>query len=309
MYIDAGHVVRALTIAGSDSGGGAGVQADLKTMHQFQVYGTSVITAVTAQNTLGVQGIAELDPAFVRQELQSVMQDIGADAIKTGMLSSAEIIHEVAAFLAEVRPPYLVVDPVMVAKGGASLLKRHAIAAMRDDLLPLAAIVTPNIPEAEELCGYTLDSFTSCKRAAVDIAAMGPQIVVIKGGHMMQQDAENGITQGMAKWAIDVVFDKESGFTALATPRIATVKSHGTGCTFSSAITSMLARGASPLQAIATAKAFVHEALVQAATWDIGAGHGPTDHSAKITLAQADMKQGSYLLSNGKWIPWEDSII
>lgn len=300
MYIHDQHVVRALTIAGSDSGGGAGIQADLKTMHQFQVYGMSVITAVTAQNTLGVQGIAELDPAFVRQQLQSVMQDIGADAVKIGMLSSADIIHEVADFLSAARPPYLVVDPVMVAKGGAALLKTDAVAALTNNLLPLAAIVTPNIPEAETLCGYAIDTLDDCRRAAVQIAAMGPHIVVIKGGHM---------TQDSKDWAIDLIFVKDAGFTILATPRLTTKKSHGTGCTFSAAITAMLARGASPLPAIATAKAFVYEALVRAASWDIGAGHGPTDHSTEVHLAPTSLQQGAYLLINNEWMQWEGNIL
>lgn len=297
MYKQNQHVVRALTIAGSDSGGGAGIQADLKTMHQFQVYGTSVITAVTAQNTLGVQGIAELEPSFVRLQLQSVMQDIGADAVKTGMLSSEAIIHEVATFLSKTRPPYLVVDPVMVAKGGTPLLKTDAMDTMVNTLLPLASIVTPNIPEAETLCGYSLDTLDACRRAAVDIAAMGPRIVVIKGGHM---------TKERERWAIDVIFVKDSGFTTLATPRLDTKKSHGTGCTFSAAITAMLARGASPLEAIAIAKVFVYEALVGAISFDVGTGHGPTDHSAKFTHAPILGELGSYFYVNSKWTPWEE---
>ncbi len=299
MYKQNQHVVRALTIAGSDSGGGAGIQADLKTMHQFQVYGSSVITAVTAQNTLGVQAIVELEPSFVRQQLQSVLQDIGADAIKTGMLASETIIREVAEFLSQVRPSFLVVDPVMVAKGGAPLLKIHAVDAMVNDLLPLATIVTPNIPEAETLCGYALDTLDDCRRAAVDIAAMGPQIVVIKGGHMTK------VREG---WAIDVVFRKDAGFVMLATERVDSKKSHGTGCTFSAAITAMLARGAEPLQAIATAKAFVYEALIGAQSFDVGAGHGPTDHSADVHFELVLGERDSYFYVDNKWIPWEEQI-
>lgn len=299
MYKQNQHVVRALTIAGSDSGGGAGIQADLKTMHQFQVYGSSVITAVTAQNTLGVQAIAELEPSFVRQQMHSVLQDIGADAIKTGMLSSAPIISEVANFLSQVESSLLVVDPVMVAKGGAPLLKMDAVDALVTNLLPLAMIVTPNIPEAEVLCGYAVATLDDCRRAAVDIAAMGPQIVVIKGGHMM--NAIDG-------FAIDLIYRKDAGFVTLATARVETKKSHGTGCTFSAAITAMLARGAQPLQAIAIAKAFVYEAILGASNFDVGAGHGPTDHSAKIHFELAVGERDAYLYEDNQWIPWEEQI-
>lgn len=299
MYMHDQHVARALTIAGSDSGGGAGIQADLKTMQQFQVYGTSVMTAITAQNTLGVQGIMEVDPAFVSLQLQSVMADIGADAMKTGMLSSAAIIGEVADFLARVTMPHVVVDPVMIAKGGAPLLRADAISAMKERLLPIATIVTPNIPEAETLCGFSLDSWDACRKAAFLIADMGPDFVIIKGGHM---------THDTQEWATDLIYRKNAGFTYLTTPRILTKKSHGTGCTYSAAITAMLARGATPLQAITTAKTYVYDALFGAKDWDVGSGHGPIDHSVKAAHAPILPENHRYALINNEWIPWEDDM-
>ena len=307
MYIREQHVVRALTIAGSDSGGGAGIQADLKTMHQFQVYGTSAVTALTAQNTLGVQGIMDVDPLFLRQQLQAVMQDIGADAVKTGMLSTPAIIDEVADFLIHAKIPHLVVDPVMAAKGGASLLRADAIATMKERLLPLAHVVTPNIPEAETLCGHPIDSWEGCRDAALAIADIGPQIVVIKGGHIAMEWPDVRIDH--KKWAIDFVYQKNGGFTFLATPRLTTKKSHGTGCTYSAATASMLARGALPLKAVATAKSYVFDALFSAQSWDVGAGHGPTDHSVAIQLAPTMTGNHIYAYTDGQWIQWEDEIL
>ena len=178
------HVSRALTIAGSDSGGGAGVQADLKTMHQFGVYGTSVITALTAQNTLGVQGVYEVSPDFVEMQLHSVLTDIGADAVKTGMLANEQIIDVVADVLSTHRVGHVVVDPVMVAKGGETLMASASIAALCNQLFPQADVVTPNIPEASVLCNRELTSWVDFHDAAQRIAAMGSSTVIIKGGHM-----------------------------------------------------------------------------------------------------------------------------
>lgn len=285
-----GHVVRALTIAGSDSGGGAGIQADLKTMHQFQVYGMSVLTAVTAQNTRGVQGIFEITPAFVREQLQSVADDLGVDAVKTGMLASREIIVEVAAFLKDKQFSNVVVDPVMVAKGGTSLLPEDAADALINKLLPLAKVVTPNLPEAEVLCGYRIRDWEMCHQAAVDIARMGPTVVVIKGGHTpLNWSVDEAFPAELrAEVAVDLVY--ENGvFTYVATPRITSQHTHGTGCTYSAAITAMLARGEESLQAIATAKAFVYRAIEGSKWWDVGSGHGPTDHSALVSFISKAM--------------------
>jgi len=282
------HVVRALTIAGSDSGGGAGIQADLKTMHQFGVYGTSVVTALTAQNTQGVQGILEVPPDFVRSQLTAVATDIGMDAVKTGMLASAAIIEHVSEFLAaQMRVP-LVVDPVMVAKGGAPLLAPEAVAALKRRLLPLATVATPNLPEAQALCGYPLKGFEDCRQAARDIAGLGAKFVVIKGGHTPADGDATEMSKIPPAWqrffeassyAVDLVYETQADtFTYFATPRVDSRKTHGTGCTYSAAIASLLARGVQPLSAVGGAKSFVYRAIESARSWDVGSGHGPTNH-------------------------------
>jgi hydroxymethylpyrimidine/phosphomethylpyrimidine kinase len=298
-----GHVVRALTIAGSDSGGGAGIQADLKTMHQFQVYGMSVLTAVTAQNTQGVQGIFGVDPDFVRLQLESIVADLGADAVKTGMLGTRETIAEVARFLKKHPLPNLVVDPVMVAKGGAPLLAEDAVDALVHELLPLAKVVTPNLPEAEVLYGSPIRSWDECRQAAVDIARKGPEVVVIKGGHTPAEWAvPDDFPPGVhAQSAIDLVYCNGT-FTYFATPRVHSKNTHGTGCTYSAATASMLARGATALQAIAVAKEFVFSAVARAMDWDVGHGHGPTDHSAPVPAVLEHIKPGVfYMFSDGQW--------
>ncbi len=281
-----GHVVRALTIGGSDSGGGAGIQADLKTMHQYDVYAMSVVTAVTAQNTEGVQSILDVSPAFVRTQLTSIQDDIGTDAVKTGMLSTAEIIREVADFWTERTRSPMVVDPVMIAKGGAHLLQPTAIEVLTHRLLPLATVVTPNLPEAETIVGYSLNTLDDCRRAARVIANLGPQWVVIKGGHPptgtpVERDWQSAIdVVDFNSYAIDIVYSRDDEeFTYLATPRVASQKTHGTGCTYSAVITALLARRVHPLTAIADAKSFIYHAIERARTWDVGHGHGPTDHS------------------------------
>lgn len=275
-----GHVYRALTIAGSDSGGGAGIQADLKTFAAFDVYGMSVIAGLTAQNTVGVQGIEQVSPEFVALQLRSVFDDLRPDAIKTGMLGNREVIETVTAYLRKQSFTKIVVDPVMVAKGGESLLQQQAVSALREKLLPLALVVTPNIPEAEVLCGYPIHSFKDCQRAAGDIAAMGPQYVVIKGGHAT--DAWNQkCSDAEIPYATDLVYSRGEE-TWFSSPKIDSRKTHGTGCTFSSAIAANIAAGASVLDAIATAKAFIHQAIESARDFDIGEGHGPTDHSVTV---------------------------
>jgi len=259
---------RALTIAGSDSGGGAGIQADLKTFLAFGVHGMSAVTALTAQNTVGVQGIFEVPPEFVRKQIESVMTDIGADAAKTGMLSNAAIVRTVAEAVREFAIPNLVVDPVMVAKGGDSLLAPEAREAVRTELLPLAAVLTPNLPEAETLLGRSIADLEGMKRAARDLVKLGCRWVVLKGGHLSGAEA------------VDVLSDGEE-IRLFRAPRLATHRTHGTGCTFASAVAAGLARGRAVPEAVAAAKESVTEASREAAA--LGKGHGPTNHRAGLT--------------------------
>jgi hydroxymethylpyrimidine/phosphomethylpyrimidine kinase len=252
-----------LTIAGSDSGGGAGIQADLKTFSAFGVYGMSVLTALTAQNTVGVQGVELVAPAFIRQQFASVVSDIGVDALKTGMLGTAEIVETVATMIAAAGLTNLVVDPVMVAKSGDHLLAQEAVTAVRTHLLPRALVITPNLPEAETLVGGPIASAEDMAAAARRLHALGPRWVVVKGGHM------GGDT------VTDLLFDGET-FRSLATPRIDTPHTHGTGCTFSAAMTACIAKGQSVPEAFAAAKRFTHAAI--AAAPGLGRGHGPLNH-------------------------------
>jgi len=253
---------KALTIAGSDSGAGAGIQADLKTFAAHGVYGTSAITAITAQNTVGVSMILALSPKLVAAQIDAVVSDIGAHALKTGMLANAAIIEIVAKKICQYRLKNLVVDPVMVATSGDLLIKRNAVAALRARLIPLATVVTPNLPEAEELTGMKLRSSDDIAEAARRIFGMGAQSVVIKGGHR----------QGPA---VDLFFDGKN-FHALYAPRIRTKNTHGTGCTLSAAIAANLAKGAKVEQAVALAKKYITEAIRRG--FAVGAGHGPVHH-------------------------------
>ena len=255
-------VSRALTIAGSDSGGGAGIQADLKTFAALGVYGSSALTAITAQNTLGVTAVLELPPDMVAAQIDAVMSDIGADAVKTGMLANSGIIRTVAARIGEYAIDNLVVDPVMVAKGGDRLLQEEAVEALRDLLVPLAAVVTPNLPEASVLVGRSVESLEDARRAARDILDMGARSVVVKGGHLEGD-------------AIDVYYDGRQ-LRELAAPRLVTTSTHGTGCTFASAIAAGLAQGMSVEEAVVRAKEFVTEAIRSA--FPVGGGHGPLNH-------------------------------
>jgi len=265
-------IPKTLTIAGSDSGAGAGIQADLKTFAALGVYGSSVVTAVTAQNTRGVFAVAEVPEEVVIAQIDAVLEDIGAAAAKTGMLSSAEIIANVADRLEAWGITNLVVDPVMVAKSGDHLLQPNAIASLIGDLLPLALIVTPNMPEAEVLTGRTIASDEDAREAARAIAHLGPRFVVVKGGHRSGS-------------ALDVVFDGER-FVDFDGERIETENTHGTGCTFSAAITAFLAHGLEPLEAIAAAKRYVTEALKE--SYAIGAGHSPVNHFHNVPLLATD---------------------
>ena len=251
----------ALTMAGSDSGGGAGIQADLKTFAVLGVHGTSAITAITAQNTTGVTDILELPTSLIREQIAVVVDDIGVHAAKTGMLSSAAIIATVADAVERYGLGNLVVDPVMVAKGGAKLLRDDAVTAMRDLLMPLAAVVTPNLPEAQVLLGREITTLDERRRAARDLVAMGARSAVVKGGH-----AEGDV--------VDVFFDGKQ-LIELSAERIETPNTHGSGCVFSAAITAGIALGMEPLEAVRRAKKFITQAIANSI--EIGHGHGPVN--------------------------------
>jgi len=257
---------KALTIAGSDSGGGAGIQADLKTFQELKVFGMSALTAVTAQNTLGVQGVFPMEPEAVAKQIQSVGEDIGVDALKTGMLFNAEIIEAVSEKIKQFQWDKVVVDPVMIAKGGAPLLQQEAVSAMKEHLLPVCLVVTPNIPEAEVLTSMSINNMDDKKEATRRIHAMGAKYVVIKGGH-----DEN------TKESVDLLFDG-AGFELFSRPRMNTRNTHGTGCTFSAAIAAQLAKGATVYEAVSVAKEFIQAAIEEPLS--IGNGHGPTNHWA-----------------------------
>lgn len=263
-------IARALTIAGSDSGGGAGIQADLKTFQELGAYGMSVITALTAQNTLGVQGVYPQSEACIAEQIDSVLTDIGADAVKTGMLFSADIVRLIAQKLKSYSVERLVVDPVMYAKGGSALLREEAMDALKQDLLPLSYMITPNIPEACRLLGVQeIKSDAEMREAAKRLHELGPRYVLLKGGHM----AESGVST-------DYLYDG-SEITVFEAPRIDTKHTHGTGCTLSAAITAELAKGRSAVEAVDTAKRFITAAIEQALA--IGGGIGPTNHAAYRT--------------------------
>ena len=249
----------ALTIAGSDSGGGAGIQADLKTFEALGVWGTSAIVAVTAQNTLGVQAFETLPAALVQQQVRSVASDIGIDAAKTGMLATAELVHAVADVLEEVGRPPLVVDPVFVSKHGDTLLADDAVGALRERLVPLAAVVTPNIPEAEALTGLTITDRDGMVAAA---EALRGSTVMVKGGHLAGDESPDLVwSEGRATW--------------LEADRIPGRHTHGTGCTLSAAIAAELAKGMDPADACVAGKRFVEHAI--AAGVALGGGVGPVN--------------------------------
>lgn len=255
-------VYRALTIAGSDSGAGAGIQADLKTFAALGVYGTSVITAITAQNTVGVTQILELTPDLIAAQIDAVIEDIGTHALKTGMLANSAIIEVVAAKIQEHRLRNLVVDPVMVAKSGDLLLREEAIEVLRSKLLPLAAIVTPNLPEAEQLTGIRGSRLQDIKESARRIIVMGARSVVIKGGHRKGP-------------ATDLFYDGKK-FREITAPRVRTPHTHGTGCTFSAAIAAHLAKGEKLERAVVQAKKYITQAIRKG--FAIGSGHSPVHH-------------------------------
>jgi len=253
----------ALTIAGSDSGGGAGIQADLKTFAAHGVYGTTAITAVTAQNTLGVTMWQALPADLVTAQIEAVAGDIPPSAVKIGMLANAAIVEAVAAAMVSLDLPLVVVDPVMIAKGGGRLLEEDAVESLRTELLPRAHVVTPNIPEAEALAGVQIAGVDDMRAAARRILDLGPRLVMVKGGHLEGPES------------IDVVATAHEAFE-LRRPRIATRSTHGTGCTLSSAIAANLALGLGDREAIERARAYLDGAIRHAPA--IGKGHGPLQH-------------------------------
>lgn len=259
-------VAKVLTVAGSDSGGGAGIQADLKTFQELGVFGMTAITAVTAQNTLGVQGVYPLPAEAVAQQLRSIGDDLPPQAVKTGMLFSSEIIETVAGLIRSYGWRNVVVDPVMIAKGGAALLRDDAVEAMRTALLPLAELVTPNIPEAEVLAGMRIETMRDRHEAAERLLRLGARHVLIKGGHGNAREP-----------AVDVLYGGGAPVEFVA-ERIPTKHTHGTGCTFAAAITAELGKGAGIGEAVGVAKAFIQAAIEH--PLGIGQGHGPTNHWA-----------------------------
>lgn len=272
-------VPRALTIAGSDSGGGAGIQADLKTFQELGVFGTSAITGLTAQNSLGVHGIWPAPIPTVEAQIEAVLSDIGTDAVKTGMLCSVEIVELTAALLRKYRPAHIVVDPVTLSKHGSALLEADAVAAMRSELLPLAEVVTPNIPEACLLLGWNeadIRSVAAMAEAARSLLQFGPRHVLLKGGHL-EGEAAGGVATDVLVSSVD-----PNGHRQFSAPRVATIHTHGTGCTTASAIAAYLALGKQMEEAVALAKRFTHQAISSAAP--LGSGIGSLWHAAHRTL-------------------------
>lgn len=252
----------ALTIAGSDSGGGAGIQADLKTFSAHHVFGMSVITAVTAQNTVEVRSIQSIDTTIIADQIVAVFEDITVDAVKIGMLGSSETIETVANQLKVYNPTNIVLDPVMIAKSGDRLLSQDAIATLKEKLLPLATVITPNLPEAEALTGMQIETKQDLYTACQQLHDLGAKHVLLKGGHSLGNPN-------------DLFYDGEN-FHWLKAERIPTKNTHGTGCTLSSAIASNLANGLTLLEAIESAKAYITEAIRN--SFPLGHGHGPVHH-------------------------------
>jgi len=259
---------RVLVVAGSDSGGGAGIQADIKTITALDSYAATAITALTAQNTLGVFEVLGIAPAFVRRQIRVVAEDIGADCIKTGMLHSSEIVEAVFAELDAALPGVpVVVDPVLAAKGGASLLAHEALATLRDVALPRAAVLTPNVPEAEALTGFAIGNFADLERAATALLALGPRAVLLKGGHLPGDPVRDLLVGAVIRRVFEA-------------PRIDTRHTHGTGCTLASAIAAGIARGLALEDAVARAHAYVQEAIRSAP--GLGRGNGPLNHAHTV---------------------------
>ena len=259
-------IKRVLTIAGSDSGGGAGIQADLKAITLLGGFGMSVLTALTAQNTVAVTSIHDVPLEFIAAQIEAVFSDIGVDAVKTGMLANAEVVKLVASKLSEYKPPIVVVDPVMVAKSGDRLLTADARQTLAEFLLPEATLVTPNLPEASALVGWQVAKEKEMRRAAEEIHALGPKYVLVKGGHLQGE-------------AVDLLFDGQA-FHEFRSPRVETRNVHGTGCTYASAIATYLAQELDVVEAVKTAKRFITAAIGHGLS--LGQGHGPTNPYAAV---------------------------
>jgi len=257
---------RALTVAGSDNSGGAGIQADLKTFSALECYGMSVITALTAQNTKGVRSIQELKPEFIEEQFNAILEDIGIDAIKIGMLFNIPIIKAIAKCLHKVKGCPIVLDPVMFAKGGDRLIQEEAIQAIQKELFPLATVVTPNIPEAQAFLGRSIDNLEGMQKAAIDLVELGPSAVVIKGGGLSNNFSD------------DCLYIKGGEFIWLKQERISTNNINGTGCTFSSAVAAYLARSYKLEKAVKEAKYYLTQALKAGAEKSLGHGQGPVMH-------------------------------
>jgi len=261
---------RVLTIAGSDSGGGAGIQADLKTFAALGCYGMSAITALTAQNTVGVSGIHPVPPDFAAAQIAAVLEDIGADAVKIGMLYSAELIRVVAEQLQKFNARNIVLDPVMVAQSGDRLLRDDAVGAITEYLMPIADVVTPNIPEAEVLVGREIRSVEEMRQAARDLGRFGSRSILVKGGHREEGDSS------------DLLYVcRQDRFVTLTAERVSSRNTHGTGCTLSAAIAAGLARGEALEDAVRQAKEYISRAIRAGAGYTVGRGHGPVHHFFK----------------------------
>jgi hydroxymethylpyrimidine/phosphomethylpyrimidine kinase len=259
---------RVLIVAGSDSGGGAGIQADIKSVTALGGYAATAITALTAQNTRGVFGVVGIDPAFIQQQMRVVLEDIGADAIKTGMLHDTPVIEAVAEVLTDQAAGLpVVVDPVMVAQSGDALLQPGAAQSLKQRLVPLAAVLTPNVPEAEALTGRAVAGLDDMKSAAEDLLALGPRAVLVKGGHLPGETVRDVLAGG-------------DGVEVMESPRIDTRHTHGTGCTLASAIATGLAQEMPLREAVVRARAYLLEALRRAP--GIGQGHGPVGHGHTV---------------------------
>ena len=260
---------RVLIVAGSDSGGGAGIQADIKTVTALGGFAMTAVTALTAQNTLGVHGVVGIEPDFIRQQIEVVVGDLGVDAIKTGMLHSGPVIEAVAGAIRDLAPGIpLVVDPVMVAKGGASLLEPEAVATLRDTLLPMAAVVTPNLPEAGVLLDRDPPGPGGMADTAADLLALGPGAVLLKGGHLESDEI------------VDILAVEAAAPVRWTDRKIDTPHTHGTGCTLASAVSAGLAQGLALEPAVSRARDYVRGAILAAPGY--GAGHGPLNHAHRI---------------------------
>ena len=272
------HYPRILSIAGSDSGGGAGIQADLKTCSALGCYGMTAITAITAQNTCGVQGIHAIPPEMLRQQIDAVVSDIGVDAVKIGMLHDPEVVHIVAQAIRQYRFKHIVLDPVMVATSGDALIARETIAVLVDELFPLVSVITPNLDEASLLLARPIQYVDELNTAAQDLHTLGAPAVLLKGGHLAEQP--DGNSSGAQ--VTDVLLYMQDDVTHTQTytsPRIISRNTHGTGCTLSSAIACYLALGESLPDAVAKARAYIVQAIEQGKNVHTGQGHGPLNHA------------------------------